>query len=222
LRRIFDAITKRQCARSTYDGSIVAPEVIDRVTRAASSDGVDALIVAGNAQREQVLELILAGNRSQLESSAFRSELKAWLRFNPAAAARVRDGLWSASSGNPNLPDWLGPLMYELTASPDGDNDHVATQVRSSSGLILFSADRDDPWGWIAAGRAYERFGLAATLEGLQHAFVNQAVEVATTRVALQSILGLGTRRVDLIIRFGRGPEMPRSLRRPVNEVLIS
>ena len=80
----------------------------------------------------------------------------------------------------------------------------------------------DDPWGWIAAGRAYERFGLAATLEGLQHAFVNQVVEVATARVALQSILGLGTLRADLIGRFGHGPEMPRSLRRPVKEVLIS
>ena len=32
--------------------------------------------------------------------------------------------------------------------------------------------------------------------------------------------LDVGDRRPDLVVRFGRGPEMPRSLRRPLEEVL--
>ena len=33
--------------------------------------------------------------------------------------------------------------------------------------------------------------------------------------------LGIGGGRPDLVIRFGRGPEMPRSLRRPLESVLL-
>ena len=33
-------------------------------------------------------------------------------------------------------------------------------------------------------------------------------------------MLGLGERRPDMLLRFGRGPLLPRSLRRPVAEVL--
>jgi hypothetical protein len=31
--------------------------------------------------------------------------------------------------------------------------------------------------------------------------------------------LAIGDRRSDLIVRFGRGPELPKSLRRPVDQV---
>jgi hypothetical protein len=219
---LFDAITTRQSSRSTYDGSPVATQTLRELAALAGAGGVDVAIITDGQAREDILELVLAGNGAQLGDAAFRSELKAWLRFNPNAAARSRDGLLSAASGNPSLPDWLGPLMYDLTVKPEGDNDKVAAQLRSSSGLVVFSAATDDPAGWVAAGRAYERFALAASGAGLQHAFVNQAVEGPAQRALLQSTLGLGTRRADLIIRFGRGPALPRSLRRPVDDVLVA
>jgi hypothetical protein len=34
--------------------------------------------------------------------------------------------------------------------------------------------------------------------------------------------LGIGHHRPDLVVRFGHGPEMPRSLRRPVGAVIVS
>ena len=219
---LFDAITERQSSRSTYDGSMIANETLRELIATARTDSVDAIILTGTQEREDILELVLAGNRAQLDDGTFRSELKSWLRFNPGAAARTKDGLLSAASGNPSLPEWLGPLMYDLTVKADGDNEKVAAQMRSSSGLAVFSAATDDPAGWVAAGRAYERFALAATRAGLQHAFVNQAVEVAAQRTQLQSYLGLGSRRADLIVRFGRGPTLARSLRRPVDDVIVA
>jgi hypothetical protein len=219
---LFDAITERQSSRSTYDGSAIANETLRDLVAIAGTDSVEAIMVTDTPQREEIIDLVLASNRAQLDDGAFRSELKSWLRFNPNVAARMKDGLLSAASGNPSLPEWLGPLMYDLTVKADGDNDKVAAQMRSSSALVVFSATTDDPAGWVAAGRSYERFALAATRAGLQHAFVNQAVEVAAQRAQLQSTLGLGTRRADMIIRIGRGPTLPRSLRRPVDDVLIS
>ncbi len=61
---------------------------------------------------------------------------------------------------------------------------------------------------------------LQATLDGLKCAFLNQAVEVPPMRAELRRLLGLGERRPNLVLRVGRGPALPKSLRRPVAEVL--
>jgi hypothetical protein len=150
------------------------------------------------------------------------SELKSWLRFNERAAAASRDGLLSAASANPRLPSWIGPMMFDLFITKDGENAKLAEQVRSSSGLVAFIAPSNDRAGWTAAGRAYRRFALQATVDGLKHAFVNQAVEVPVARRELRSLLGTGERRPSLLVRFGFGPPMPRSLRRSVRDVLVT
>jgi hypothetical protein len=49
---------------------------------------------------------------------------------------------------------------------------------------------------------------------------INQPVEVSVLRPQFAAFLGIGNHRPDLGARFGRGPQMPRSLRRPVEAVL--
>lgn len=55
----------------------------------------------------------------------------------------------------------------------------------------------------------------------MRTAYLNQPVEVAALRPRFAGAMGLGGGRPDLVIRFGRGPDMPRSLRRPVDAVLV-
>ena len=62
---------------------------------------------------------------------------------------------------------------------------------------------------------------MQATALGLRNAFLNQPVEVGSIRPQFALALGLGDRRPDLVVRFGRGPAMPLSMRRPVQDVLI-
>lgn len=85
---------------------------------------------------------------------------------------------------------------------------------------MLFS-EADDKQHWIEAGRSYERLALQAAALNLRTAFINQPVEVPALRSQFAAFLGIGHRRPDLIVRIGRGPEMPRSLRRPVEQVLV-
>lgn len=47
------------------------------------------------------------------------------------------------------------------------------------------------------------------------------AVEVQAVRSQFVSALGLTDQRPDLVVRFGRGPTMPSSLRRSVQTVLV-
>jgi hypothetical protein len=85
----------------------------------------------------------------------------------------------------------------------------------------VFVSDANDKAHWIEAGRCYERFALQATALGIRNAFLNQPVEVVSIRPQFASALGLGSQRPDLVVRFGRGPAMPLSMRRPVQAVLL-
>ena len=105
----------------------------------------------------------------------------------------------------------LGAVVYGVDRA-EADTEYTA---------IAAASERNDKDHWMRAGRACQRFALQATALGLKHAFVNQPVEVPSVRSQLAAYLGLGTRRPDLLMRFGYGPKLPRSLRRPVEHVLI-
>lgn len=217
---LFDAVLARQCTRSDYGGRPVPPSDLAALEAAARVEGAEILFVIDAATVERVLELILAANTAQVSDPAFAAELRSWLRFNARAAVETGDGLFSASSGNPKLPDFLGRFMFDRFFTVKAENDRYARQVRSSAGLAVIHSERDAPAHWVQAGRCCQRFALAATALGIRHAHLNQPVEVADIRPRLQALLGLGNRRPDLVLRFGYGPLMPRSLRRPVAAVI--
>ena len=216
------AIVRRQCARSLYDGRAVPGEQLKMLEAAGRGAGVEIVILTEPAAVEDVLALIIEGNTRQVEDPAFVAELKRWLRFSYRDAVNTRDGLFSAASGSPVIPGVVGNLIFGLVFTAKAENARYAAQVRSSSGLAVFVSEHDDKAHWVEAGRAVERFALTATTLGLSHAFVNQAVEVAAVRHSLAGRLGLGDRRPDFVVRFGYGPDMPRSLRRPVDAVLAA
>lgn len=216
---LFDAILARQCTRSDYDGCAVLPADLAALEAAARVEGAEVMLITDLARIERVLELILTANAAQVSDAAFVAELKSWLRFNPRAAVDTGDGLYTACSGNPVLPDFLGRFLFDRFFTVEAENDRYARQVRSSAGLAIIHSGRDDPAHWVQAGRACQRFALQATALGIRHAHLNQPVEVAATRAQLQALLGLGERRPDMVLRFGYAPPMPRSLRRPVAAV---
>ncbi|MBC7282511.1 Tat pathway signal protein [Hoeflea sp.] len=219
---LFEAIVERQCTRSVYDGRQVPAEDLDAIAAAAKVAGCSVLLVTDKLRMEQVLELIVAANTAQVEDPAFVGELKHWLRFNAAEAVGHRDGLYSACSGNPALPSWIAGPAFGLVFTADAENAKCVSQVRSSAGFAVFVSDSNDPGHWVQAGRSYQRFALAATARGVRHAFLNQPVEVARFRPELAALLGTGDRRPDLVVRFGYAEPMPRSLRRPVAEVITA
>jgi hypothetical protein len=149
------------------------------------------------------------------------SELKDWIRFSYRQALDTRDGLFSLCSGNPALPGPVGRLLLGLLATPASESRRYEEQVKASSGIAIFSSAEDNPQHWFDAGRSYQRFALELTRLGLRHSFVNQPVEVPSFHSDLLKAAGRQEGRVDLVVRFGYGPEMPWSLRRPVEAVII-
>jgi hypothetical protein len=218
---LFKAIGRRQCTRAEFDGAPLSNEDLRLLTLAGTGKGVQLMLLTEKPAMEKVLEYVVQGNTAQMNDPAFVTELKAWIRFNDAEAVRTGDGLFTRSSGNPSVPRWLASPLFPAFFRADSENDKYAKHIRSSSGIAVFVSDANDKAHWIEAGRCYERFALQAAALGIRNAFLNQPVEVSTLRPQFASFLGLGGRRPDLVVRFGRGPEMPRSLRRPLQSVLL-
>lgn len=217
---LFNAIPERQSTRAEYDGRPISTSELALLEKAGQGNGVRIILLTERAAMEKVLEYVVQGNTAQMHDRAFVEELKTWIRFSSRDAVRTRDGLYAASSGNPSVPAWLGSLLFGLFFTPGSENDKYAKHVRSSAGIAIFISDAENPAQWIEVGRCYERFALQSAALGIRNAMLNQPVEVSALRPQFVTFLGIGGRRPDLVVRFGRGPKLPQSLRRPIDAVL--
>jgi hypothetical protein len=134
-----------------------------------------------------------AGNTLQFNDPAFMAELKTWIRFGHDEAIRSGDSLFAGASGNPVVPRWLGSRLMGLVVTAESENKHLAKQLRSSAGMAVFVSQANDQAHWVKA---------------------------ASIRPQLAAWLGLGHLRPDLVVRFGHGPTLPWSMRRPLQAVL--
>jgi hypothetical protein len=218
---LFEAIPHRQCTRAEYDGKPLSTEEIKLLETVGQGDGVRVLMLTEQAEMEMVLDYVVQGNTAQINNKAFMQELKSWIRFNDREAAHTGDGLSGRTTGNPSIPRWLGNLLFKLLIRVQPENDKNTRYIRSSAGIAVFVSEVNDKTHWVEVGRGYERFALQATALGIRNAFVNQPVEEASLRPDFARALGLKSGRPDLVVRFGRGVEMPSSLRRPVAAVIL-
>jgi hypothetical protein len=217
---LFQAIPQRQCSRADYDSQPLPAAELRALGSTANGPGVRALLLTDRGRIDAVTDFVIQGNSAQMRDAAFVRELKHWIRFGEREALATRDGLFARSSGNPATPRWLGSLLFGLLFTEKGETDRIVGQMRSSAGVIVFVARSERPAHWVEVGRAYQRFALLATSLGIRNAFVNQPVEVPALREQFAQWLGIDERRPDLLVRFGRGPLMPPSLRRPIDTVI--
>jgi hypothetical protein len=217
---LFEAIPLRQSTRTEYDGQLVKTDDLDQVQALPLEPGVSLRIVTNPTDLETTLEYVNQGNLSQYADRAFIDELIYWLRFNKKEALASLDGLYSRCSGNPEVPRWLGK-MFVAGAKPQQQADTDARKLRSSPGAVVVASESDDKTAWVRAGQVYERLALKMTSLNIKSAFLNQPIEVADLRSQFQTAMGLGSSLLQLLVRFGYANPMPRSLRRPVEQVIM-
>jgi hypothetical protein len=217
----FNAIPKRQCSRGEYDSMPLSAAELGLLERAGTSDTVRMLLITERPAVERVLDFVVQANTAQMADAAFVKELESWIRFNGPAAVRTGDGLYTGCTGNPRIPTWVGDIGFRWFYKPKSENDKCVRQIRSSAGIAVFVGGSADKASWVEVGRCYERFALQTTALGIRNALLNQPVEVQSVRPQFAAALGLTGQRPDLVVRFGRGPSLPLSLRRPVQAVLV-
>lgn len=217
-----EAITRRQCVRKPYDGRPLPNGELAVLESAAVGDGVRAIMLTSAADKKILGEFLTRGNAVQLADEAYREELLSWMRFNEREAVCTRDGLAARTIGTPQLPSWIARQVIRIALTASRQNRADAEAIESSAGAAVFVAARNDRSAWVEVGRAYERFALHATALDVRTALLNQPIEARSVRPELESWLGLAGERAHLIARFGRGPAVPFSLRRPVDDVIVA
>jgi hypothetical protein len=218
----FNAIRERQCTRNEYDGKPVPTADLKNLETVATSTGITPMLFIGAAAMEPILQYVNAGNEHQMTDPNFKHELTNWIRFSDGEAIEKSDGLASRVMGNPSVPRWLAKLFIGSMLTPKSETKKDNKFIRSSSGLMLLVSPKNDKVAWIETGRAYERFALLATAMNIKNAFMNQPCEVPELRAQVQSRLNLNGAFPQLLFRFGHSPAMPKSLRRPVGQVLMT
>jgi hypothetical protein len=221
MSELFRAIFVRQCVRMPYNGTTLESSRLAELVAVSHGADVSPLLLTSDDQMETIIEYVREGNLAQFGDPAFARELRDWIRFNPREAMRTGDGLAGLVTGEPSVPAWFGRLIFSMVASGKKQSDTDAANIRSSAGIIAFVGERDDKANWVEAGRAYERFALKAVACGVRNAFINQPIEVRRLGPQLLSWLGLQDKHVHLLVRFGEGPTVPHSLRRPLDQVLL-
>jgi hypothetical protein len=218
---MFQCISSRQCTRTEFNGQALSASEISILAAAGTDEGVSCQMITDRSVMQTILEFVLHANTLQMKDLAFVKELKSWIRFNSRQAHESGDGLYSATTGSPSLPTWLGDLLFSTVFTVQGENEKYTKQIKSSSGIAIFSSEKNDIEHWVKVGRCYERFALQATAMDIRNAMINQPVEVQSVRPEFATFLGLGNRRPDLVVRFGKAPPAPSSMRRKLSEVLI-
>lgn len=218
---LYHALFKRQCTRTPYDGSPLTRDELDALEQAGDAGCAHTLLLTEKTRIEGVLDYVSRGNESQLTDPAFRKELLHWIRFNPAEALRSGDGLSGRSSGQPALPRWIARRLMGLILTAKRQTQTDIRNIRSSAAIAVIVTARNDRPAWIDAGRACQRLMLRATALDLRSAFINQPVEVPALRPQLESCLDLNGMHALLMLRLGRAPLAPYSLRRPLEQVIV-
>lgn len=217
---LFDAIPSRQNTRSAYNGRLIKNEDLDTLQALQLEPGVNLQFATNPSSMETFLEYVNLGNQIQYADPAFIDELIKWLRFNKKEALSSLDGLYSSCSGNPQVPRLIGQLFVAGT-KPQQQADADAAKFRTSPVALVVASESDDKTNLVRTGQVYERLALTATSLGIKSAFLNQPIEVAELRSQFQSAIGLGNSFPQLLVRFGYADDMPKSLRRPLDWVLI-
>ena len=217
---LFDAIPLRQNTRSEYDGRLIKNVDLDQLQSLQLEPGVLLRFALNPTDTETVLEYVNQGNLNQYADEAFVDELIYWLRFEKNEALSSLDGLYSRCSGNPEVPRWLGQIFVAGT-KPQQQADVDAKKFRSSPSAVVIASESDDKTAWVRTGQVYERLALKMTSLNIKSAFLNQPIEVADLRSQFQSAMGMGESLPQLLVRFGYADPMLRSLRCPIEEVIM-
>jgi hypothetical protein len=96
-------------------------------------------------------------------------------------------------------------------------NDHK--QAVSAPLLAVLSTYGETPADWLLAGQALQRLLLVACQHGLQASYLNQPIQVAALRPAIQSMIAGGVPQIILRVGYPCRDIAPTA-RRPLDEFI--
>ncbi len=217
-RSRFRAMALRRTTRVPFLRDPIDGVLLERLRAAASMHRVGCNLIASERQRHALAALVARGDRAQSGDRRFRRELALWTRARRALSS---DGLAAVGRA---MADVATPgEASALRRSERGERaaSHAEQIVQGAPVLALLHTEADTAAAWLRAGRAVASMLLSATSAAIRSSFLNQPIEVDALRPELARAAGVEG-YPQLLLRFGYGPLVERTVRRPVDDVLLA
>jgi hypothetical protein len=206
---LYDTLWRRHSSRFPFTGRAVPPEVLAEIAEAAAGEGA-RLAFPGPGEVARILRLTAEGERYNAADRGRGAESRSWVREGSP------DGLPGAA---------LGP--YDATGHiPVRDFTGLRPGIRPRSAHFekqpvvgVLATAHDTRADWLRAGLGLQHALLVATAHQVRTSLFSQAVEWPELRWALRDPRA-GHEHVQMLIRFGYGPDGPATPRRPAGDAL--
>ncbi len=216
-RSLGEAIERRHSQREPFGYSRLSKEMTERLRAVAREEGGWFRLLRDDDERLTFTTLLDQADWLERSDPAYRDEVRAWVRTEPAPDGVPAGALPRAGLQRDDV------LLREF----DPDSPAAARRLHEGSRttsaehavIALMGTERDRRLDWIVAGRALGSVLLVLTADGLQASVLGQVVDLPRTRRTLQGRLGLRG-PVQVALRIGRGPEPAPTPRRPLEDVL--
>jgi nitroreductase len=214
LAALAPSIIMRQTNRRQFSTDVVPDDVLDTLVRAAATEEAVLQRIVGDDDLLTLARLMQRADALQIADPHYRAELRAWTTNDPAR----RDGVRAAAV--PHVDGTSGddvPIRDFDTAGAGWLP--AATRSTTQQCLLVLGTVQDEGSDWLRAGEALERVWLELTRLGYVASLFTQVIEVAPLRVQLREEMRLGM-SPHVVLRVGKAPVTPASMRRHVDEVL--
>jgi nitroreductase len=207
------ALTERRTDRRRFTAWPVPPSRLDHLARAAAGPGIRVVPLVEAPDRVRTELLVHRALGLQAGDPELLAEQAAWLdRWQgdgiPSSALRPADHT----------------TRNRASRFTDGDPEFDDRVAQSTDGLLAVCTSGDDVLAWLRAGEALSALWLEATREGLSVVPISSVIEVDSTRDALFRTVLHEAVRPQVLVRVGwqelGRSELPRSPRRPIDDVL--
>jgi nitroreductase len=207
----YDAIARRHSNRFPFLDTRVAASERTALARAAEQEGAWFSPVLGPVALDLVVAMVRLADRALTADGDYLTELAAWSRADPESL----DGVPSTAGGP-------APEPHDLLIGRDfgGPSRAPGRDFELDPFVAVLGAYVDSGHDDINAGQALQRVLLTATQLGLSVSLASQPIDVPAIREELR----LGLRRggpPQMLLRIGRGLQVPPTGRRPIDEVVI-
>ncbi len=209
---LFPYLSRRRTNRHPYADRPVPTEARQELGLAAAHEGALLEWIDDAGRARWLLELATDADIAEADDPRRIAERQLWV-----GGQRTRDGVPSSALGP--RPSARPAPVRDLAVDPADQVREPAEFERRPTLAVMWTA-RDDPPAWLVAGQALQRVMLVATANGLATSFLNQPIEHADLRWLIRDPSS-GWVEPQIVLRFGYGPEVPSTPRRPAGEFVL-
>ena len=212
---LFAAIPRRHTNREPFLEAPVSQEIADELTRESAIEGAWLERLHPDHKLE-VAAVVASADRQQLADPSFRREMARWLVHR---GSRRKDGIPMVKKDVATAVPLASTLLIRTFDRGSGVAAREQDLAVRSPVLAVLGTDHDEAPDWLAAGEAMQATLLRATHVGLSASFLNQAIEEQALRPRIAAAAGRPG-FPQLVLRFGYGPMITPTPRRPVEDVI--